>query len=139
MQVLVLNLVILYDAVRLKDRVLFDLNHLMDECLNDPNSHVIVRCLCLVINRDQVQVDHEQNSLNLELGDDFLENLAKLEQALDYEAWKLDLSWIVFVAAQKIEEHAENGCLITILQASEHRSVQIFKNELTLFFIAQFV
>ena len=42
MQVLVFNLVALDDFVRLKDLMLLDLDHLMDQCLNDADAHVII-------------------------------------------------------------------------------------------------
>ena len=79
MQMLVLNFVVLNHLVGLKDRVLLNLDCLMDESLDDSNAHVIIRGLLFMVDRDQVQVNDEQNSVDFKLTDDFLEDLAELE------------------------------------------------------------
>lgn len=58
MQVLVLYFVLLDHSVRLKDCMLFDFDHLVDQCFNNADTHVIIRRLLFMIDRNQVQMDH---------------------------------------------------------------------------------
>ena len=59
-------------------------------------------------------MDANKHTLNVELVYQFLEDLAELEQALDDQSRKLDLHRIVFMTAQKVEEHAEDRCLVAV-------------------------
>lgn len=58
----------------------------MDEGLDDADAHLVVGRLLFVVDGDQVQVDHDEDVLNLELADKLLQDLAQLEQALNDEA-----------------------------------------------------
>lgn len=55
----------------------------MDEGFDDADSHLIVGRLLLVVDGDQVQVDHDEDVLDLEFADKLLKDLAQLEQTLD--------------------------------------------------------
>lgn len=62
-----------------------DFNHLVDEGFHDSDSHLVVRCLLLVVDRNQIQMDNQEHSLDLQLVDDLLKNLAQLQKTLDDE------------------------------------------------------
>ena len=49
MKVLVLNFVILNDLIGLEDRVLLNLDHLVDQCLDDADAHIVVGGLSFVV------------------------------------------------------------------------------------------
>ena len=97
---LVLNFVFLNDLVGLEDGMLLHLDHLVDERLHNSNTHLIVACLVLVIDRDQIQVDADEDALNVELVDELLKDLAQLQKALDDETGELHLHSVVLVSPQ---------------------------------------
>ena len=66
--------------------MLFHLHHFMDEGLDDSDAHLVVARLVLMVDRDQIEVDADEDALDIKLVDQLLEYLAQLEQALDDEA-----------------------------------------------------
>ena len=76
---LVFDFVGLDHTVGLQHRVAFDLDHLVDEGLHDSDPHVIVGCLLLVVNRDEVQVNDKEDSLDLKIRDHFLQDFAQFK------------------------------------------------------------
>ena len=139
MEVLVFHFVSLDYPVRVEDRVSLDLDHLVDESLHDPDTHLVIARLVLVVDRYQVQMDAEKHSLDLQLVDQLLENLAELQQALDDEAWQFGLDRGVLVTAKQVEEHAEDRRLVAVLEAAQHRAVQVVHDELAFVLVSKLV
>ena len=79
--------------------MLLYLDHLVDERFHDANAHLIIAGLAVVIDRDQVEVDADEDALNVELINELLQDLTELEQALDDEAGKLHLNRVVLVSS----------------------------------------
>ena len=42
----------------------FNLDHLVDQRLDNPDAHIIIGGLPLMVNRDQVQVDDDKDALD---------------------------------------------------------------------------
>lgn len=116
-----------------------DLDHLVDQGLHNADAHLVIARLGLVVDRDQVQMDAEKHTLDLELIDELLEDLAQFEKALDDQTWEFVLHSIVFVSTEQVEKHAEDRCLVAVLKAAQHRAVEIVHDELALILIAKLV
>ena len=125
--------------VLVEDGVALHLNHLMDQGLHDADTHLVIAGLRLVVDRDQVKVDAEKHSLDLELIDQLLKDLAQFEKALDDETWELVLHGIVLVAAKQVEKHTKDRCLVAVFEAAQHGAVEVVHYELALIFVAKLV
>ena len=52
-------------AIRFPNGFTFDLDHLIDHCLGDPDSHLIILGLVVVIDNQQVLMNHQQYLIEL--------------------------------------------------------------------------
>lgn len=121
------------------DLVPLELDDFVDECLGYACSQVVVLRLLVEWNGDKVLVNGHHESLQVHLLDELVHVLREFQQALNNQTRDLRLVRTVLVLGEQAKEHDEDVRMVTILQHSQHRGVQILQNELTLLVRANLV
>ena len=119
--------------------MLFDFDHLMHECFDDADAHVVIIRLLFVIDRYQIQMYADQHSFDVQFVDHFLENFTQLKQAFDDKTWELRLVSLVLIFSEQVEKNTEDTSLVTVLETSKHGSVQVFKDKFSFLVCTKFV
>ena len=79
----------LHQFVRVPNLFTLDRDQLMQHCLRDTNTHLIILCLVIVVDAKQILVNSQQYPVDLQHGCLLLDDLSQFEQALDHEAGQL--------------------------------------------------
>ena len=80
--------------------MLLDLHHLVDQCLHNSDSHIIVVRLLFMVNRDQVEMYAYEDSFNFKLVDHFLQYFAQFQQTFYDKTWKFGLHGLILVPSE---------------------------------------
>jgi len=132
LQVVVRRRMLLNHLVVVPDVISLELNDLIDERLGDPGAQIIILCLLVQRDRDQVLVYSDHELLEINLLDQLIHVLRELEQALDDQTGYLWLLSTVFVLGEQAEQDDKDVSMITVLQHSQHRGVQVLQDQFAL-------
>ena len=130
---------VLDDSVTLPNCFSPELDDFVDKSLNYSDAKIVILGLVFVIYAAQILVNCYQKLAQIEFIYQLVHDFAKFQQTFDDQTSKLWHTHIVFLVFQESEKYYENVCVVTVLQHSQHRRVQVFENQFTFFVLSNFI
>lgn len=120
LKVIVLLRMLLNNLVVLPDIIPLEFNDLVDECLGDTSSKIIVLSLFVKWNGYKILMNGHHEFLQVDLFNQFIHVLGQLQQTLDNQTGNLRLISTVLVLGQQTEKHDKDIGMITVLEHPQH-------------------
>jgi hypothetical protein len=84
-------------------------------------------------------VNSYQKLAQIKFINELVHDFAQFQKTLDDETSQLWHTHIVFLVFQESEKHYENVSVVTVLQHTQHRRVQVFENQFTFLVLTNFI
>ena len=130
---------VLNDGIRHPNLFSLQLDNFIDQCFHNTNPQIVILCFTVVIYDRQVLMDSDEELLHIQLFDELIHYLAQLQETFDDQAGQLGQRWVILVFLQQTEQCAEDVGVLTILEHSQHRRVEVLQYQLTFLVLADLV
>lgn len=120
--------VVFDNGIALPNGLTFKLDNLIDECLDNSDSKIIILRPVIMVNDYQVLMDRYKELRHVQLLNKLVHYLVQFQKALNDEPVHLWEGVIILELFQKAKQGSEDVSVVTVFQHPDHRGVEVFEN-----------